>query len=51
MLNYLAVAAGFICLTVWAAHRGMFKDIEAPKYRLLENEDELDQVYERFGKR
>lgn len=44
MLNYLAVAAGFICLTVWAAHRGMFKDIEAPKYKLLENEGVLDQA-------
>jgi hypothetical protein len=43
MLNYLAVAAGFTCLFVWALLRGMFRDIEAPKYTMLENEAKLDE--------
>lgn len=43
MLNYLSVAAGFLCLTVWAVRRGMFRDVEAPKFDLLVNEDKLDQ--------
>lgn len=42
MLNYLAVAAGFTCLFVWALLRGMFRDVEAPKYTMLENEAKLD---------
>lgn len=44
MLNYLAVAAGFLCLLVWAVARGMFKDVEGPKFELLANEDRLDQA-------
>lgn len=44
MLNYLAVAAGFICLLVWATRGGMFKDIEAPKFEMLKNEEKLDQA-------
>lgn len=43
MVNYLAVAAGFFCLLIWAAFRGMFRDIEGPKYTLLEREDRLDR--------
>jgi hypothetical protein len=48
ILNYLAVAAGFVCLLVWAVLRGMFRDIERPKYTMLENEDRLDRA-ERIG--
>ncbi|MBL1218213.1 MAG: cbb3-type cytochrome oxidase assembly protein CcoS [Planctomycetes bacterium] len=40
--TYLAVAAGYMCLFVWAWRRGMFKDIEAPKYRMLEMQDDFD---------
>lgn len=43
MLNYLAVAAGFSCLFIWALLRGMFRDVEAPKYTMLENEAKLDE--------
>ena len=43
MVNYLVVAAGFFCLLIWAAYRGMFRDIEGPKYTLLEREDQLDR--------
>lgn len=44
MLNYLMVAAGFICLMVWAAASGMFRDVEAPKHQMLETEEKLDRA-------
>ncbi len=40
--TYLAVAAGYLCFFVWAFRQGMFTDIEAPKYRMLEMQDEID---------
>lgn len=43
MVNYLVVAAGFLCLLIWAAYKGMFRDIEGPKYTMLEHEDRLDR--------
>jgi predicted metal-binding membrane protein len=43
IVTYLAVAAGFLCLLVWAAMGGMFHDIERPKYTMLEIEAKLDQ--------
>ncbi len=42
ILNYLLASLGFLCLFAWAALGGMFRDIEAPKYKLLENEALLD---------
>lgn len=44
MINYLLVAAGFVCLSIWAVFRGMFRDIEAPKFTMLEHENEIDQL-------
>ncbi len=41
--NYLLVTAGFVCLLIWAVTRGMFRDIEGPKYTMLEREAELDR--------
>ncbi len=43
MVNYLVVAAGFFRLLIWAAYRGMFRDIEGPKYTMLDREDRLDR--------
>lgn len=43
MLNYLLASLGFFCLLLWAAAQGMFRDIESPKYALLEREAELDR--------
>ena len=48
VLNYLFVAAGFLCLFLWAYFTGQFRDVEAPKYRMLEMQDEFDR---RDGKR
>ena len=43
VLNYLLVAAGFFCLFLWAYFTGQFRDLEAPKYRMLEMQDEIDR--------
>ena len=43
LLNYLLVFAGMLCLLVWAIRNGMFRDIEGPKYTMLENERRLDE--------
>lgn len=44
VLNYLLVAGGFFCLFLWAYFRGHFKDIEAPKYRMLELNRQFDRA-------
>ena len=44
VLNYLLVAAGFFCLFLWAYFTGQFRDLEAPKYRMLEMQDEIDAM-------
>lgn len=43
VMNYLLASLGFFCLFFWAIYQGMFRDIEAPKYKLLENERALDE--------
>ncbi len=42
IVNYLLASLGFLCLFGWATLHGMFRDIEAPKYAMLENERQLD---------
>jgi len=44
ILNYLLASLGFLCLFGWAALGGMFRDVEAPKWTMLENEALLDQA-------
>lgn len=44
LLNYLLASLGFLCLFGWAALGGMFRDVEAPKWTMLENEALLDQA-------
>jgi len=41
--NYLFVAAGMACMLAWAILHGMFRDIEAPKFDMLEQEEALDR--------
>ncbi len=43
MANYLTIALGFIFLLAWAVAHGMFKDIERPKYTMLDTEAKLDR--------
>lgn len=40
--NYLIVTAGMACLLVWATTRGMFRDIERPKFTMLEREQRIE---------
>ena len=42
VINYLLASVGFLFLLLWAAMNGMFRDLEKPKYVMLENERELD---------
>ena len=51
MLNYLLVAAGFACMFLWAYFKGHFRDLEAPKYRMLEMQREIDRGELRDGQR
>ena len=41
-MNYLLASLGFFFLFCWAIGHGMFRDIERPKYTMLENERRLD---------
>ena len=43
VLNYFIVFMGMLCLLAWATTNGMFRDIEKPKYDMLETERELDE--------
>ena len=51
VMNYLCIAAGFAALFVWAHSRGQFRDVEAPKYRMLEQNLECDREWERERRR
>lgn len=44
VVNYLLASVGFLFLFGWAALHGMFRDIEAPKRAMLENEWRLDAL-------
>jgi hypothetical protein len=44
VVNYLAASAGFFLLLLWATYNGMFRNVESPKYWMLENENRLDGV-------
>ncbi len=48
--NYLIVTAGMVCLLLWATRHGMFRNIEKPKYDMLEREAELDALDEQARK-
>lgn len=43
VLNYLLVAAGFALLFLRAWFSGQFRDLEAPKYRMLEMQEQIDR--------
>lgn len=43
IMNYLLATLGFFCLLLWAIRNGMFRDVEQPKLRMLENEEVLDR--------
>ncbi len=43
VLNYLVVALGFAGLFLWAYFSGQFRDIEGPKYRMLQMQEGIDR--------
>jgi hypothetical protein len=43
LASYFLTGAGFLMLLIWSATRGAFQDVEAPKYRMME----LEQNYAR----
>lgn len=44
IVNYLLASCGFLLLFAWATFNGMFRDIERPKFAMLENEARLDNA-------
>lgn len=44
ILNYLLVTLGFLLMFGWWVLSGGFRDIERPKYNMLENETILDAL-------
>jgi hypothetical protein len=42
VVNYLLASLGFAMLFLWAMLHGMFRDVEAPKQTMLDNEARLD---------
>lgn len=51
LVTYLIVAAGFACLFLWAFLSGQFRDIEGPKYRMLELQRRIDRAEADAGHR
>ncbi len=47
--TYLVVAVGYLCLFIWSYLQGHYRDVEGPKYWLLEHEAELDAEHARTG--
>ena len=43
MVNYLLASLGFLCLLLWSAVNGMFRDMEQPKRLMLQRELMLDE--------
>jgi TRAP-type C4-dicarboxylate transport system permease small subunit len=44
VVPYLTATFGFLLLAVWAFLRGHFKDLEKPKYDMLDQEKEYDDA-------
>lgn len=42
ILAYLIISLGFIFILIWGAMKGMLSDMEGPKFRMLEREEELE---------
>lgn len=48
MITYGFVAMGFLCLLMWAYASGQFRDIERPKYDMLERFDAQERAEARM---
>lgn len=43
VMSYLLASLGFFFLLCWSVFQGMFRDIEGPKYDMLEREQEIEK--------
>ena len=54
--TFFLIALGFViglggwALFIWAVRSGQFDDAEAPKYRMLDDDDEIQNKPKRKGK-
>jgi nitrogen fixation-related uncharacterized protein len=48
--TYLVGMVPIVCLLLWATLTGKFADIEAPKYRMLELDREIDRRERALGR-
>jgi len=44
VVTYLSVAVGWFLVFLWTLVRGHYRDVEAPKYEMLEQERRLDEA-------
>lgn len=49
VIPYFLMSLGFLLLAAWAYSTGQFRDIEGPKYQLIDDELELERM-EREGR-
>jgi nitrogen fixation-related uncharacterized protein len=49
ILVYGLVAMGFLCLLAWAYLSGQFRDVERPKYEMLEEFDRQERAERERG--
>lgn len=49
--TYLIGMLPILFLTLWAIFTGRFRDIEEPKFRIFELEEQIDREIERQGRR
>lgn len=42
--TYLLGVCSILFITLWALCKGHFRDLEAPKYRMMELNDEIDRL-------
>lgn len=47
--TYLVGMFGLLFLSLWGFFRGYFRDIERPKYRMLEMEEDYERIEQRTG--
>ncbi len=50
MVTYFVAVVGFVLLLIWSFLKGHFKDVEGPKYRMMEREAELDRQEQLEGR-
>jgi hypothetical protein len=50
VVMYFLVTSGFICVFIWNYLRGGLRDVEKPKYKLLERHDEIDRHDNAIGR-